>query len=67
MILQYLSLSGFEGHDRRHKSHSPDRKMRLINAKTLELHEFVGQLPKYVISSHRWEAEEMGYKDSVKG
>ncbi|KAK4032864.1 vegetative incompatibility protein-like protein HET-E-1 [Parachaetomium inaequale] len=32
--------------------------MRLLNAKTLELSHFVGDIPPYAILSHTWGAEE---------
>ena len=39
--------------------------MRLINTRTLELHEFIDadSAPEYAILSHRWTAEEVSYKD----
>lgn len=41
--------------------------MRLINIHTLESHEFWGsQNPPYAILSHRWNDDEVSYKDFVK-
>lgn len=37
--------------------------MRLINTKTLALEEFYGEIPPYAILSHRWESEEVTFKD----
>jgi hypothetical protein len=38
--------------------------MRLINVRTNQLEEFrSGQIPKYAILSHRWEAEEVSFQD----
>ncbi|KAK4893397.1 hypothetical protein LTR27_008293 [Elasticomyces elasticus] len=43
--------------------------MRLINTRTLQLEDFFAQpnKPEYVIISHRWGADEVSYKDYVKG
>ncbi|KAK5742348.1 hypothetical protein LTR17_003360 [Elasticomyces elasticus] len=43
--------------------------MRLINTRTLQLEDFFAQptKPEYVILSHRWGADEVSYKDYVKG
>ncbi len=42
--------------------------MRLLNIYTLQLDEFFGNdIPPYFILSHRWEGEEITYKDFVKG
>ena len=41
--------------------------MRLLNTKTLQLKEFVpGQVPDYVILSHRWHSEELTFEDVAK-
>jgi hypothetical protein len=37
--------------------------MRLLNAKTLELTQFVGEIPPYAILSHTWGAEEVTFQD----
>lgn len=38
--------------------------MRLLNTKTLYLEEFLNdQVPKYAILSHRWQEEELSFKD----
>jgi hypothetical protein len=38
--------------------------MRLLHTTTLELHDFVaGDRPHYAILSHRWENEEVTFKD----
>jgi hypothetical protein len=38
--------------------------MRLINVRTLELHEFIGaDVPPYAILSHTWGKEEVSYRD----
>ncbi|OCK73935.1 HET-domain-containing protein, partial [Lepidopterella palustris CBS 459.81] len=37
--------------------------MRLINAMTLEIKEFVSEIPPYAILSHRWGEEEVSYQD----
>ncbi|KAM7220142.1 hypothetical protein V8F06_004470 [Rhypophila decipiens] len=37
--------------------------MRLINTETLALEEFYGAIPPYAILSHRWESEEVTFKD----
>ncbi|KAK4503236.1 hypothetical protein PRZ48_006664 [Zasmidium cellare] len=42
--------------------------MRLINARTLQLEEFVGgNIPPFFILSHRWSNDEITFKDFVKG
>ncbi len=42
--------------------------MRLINIYTRKLEEFYDTArPKYFILSHRWEADEITYKDFIKG
>ncbi|KAK5736445.1 hypothetical protein LTR17_007441 [Elasticomyces elasticus] len=43
--------------------------MRLINTRTLQLEDFFAQpnKPEYVIFSHRWGADEVSYKEYVKG
>ena len=41
--------------------------MRLINTTSLELEEFFDQaIPRYAILSHRWEADEVNYKNYTK-
>ena len=41
--------------------------MRLLNTDTIELHEFFERdIPKYAILSHRWEKEEVTFKDVTK-
>ena len=37
--------------------------MRLLNTRTLTLTTFIGDVPEYVILSHRWEAEELVFED----
>ncbi|KAK1753297.1 heterokaryon incompatibility protein-domain-containing protein [Echria macrotheca] len=37
--------------------------MRLINAETLAMEEFYGDVPRYAILSHRWQDEEVTFKD----
>ena len=37
--------------------------MRLINTRTLELVEFVGNMLPYAILSHTWEDEEVSFQD----
>ena len=37
--------------------------MRLINTQTLAFEEFYGSTPPYAILSHRWESEEVTFKD----
>jgi hypothetical protein len=37
--------------------------MRLLNAKTLELTQFAGDIPPYAILSHTWGAEEVTFQD----
>lgn len=42
--------------------------MRLLNIYSLELKQFCGDdVPAYFILSHRWEGEEITYKDFLKG
>ena len=41
--------------------------MRLIDTSTLELKEFVKDIPSYAILSHRWTDDEISYKDFLKG
>jgi hypothetical protein len=44
--------------------------MRLLNIKTLKLHEFFGGsslIPHYAILSHRWEKEEVTFQDFEAG
>ena len=42
--------------------------MRLINTETLELQEFFdSDIPPYAILSHRWEQDEISYKDMLEG
>lgn len=42
--------------------------MRLINVRTLEFEEFEGQdIPSYAILSHRWQREEVLFKDMIEG
>jgi len=42
--------------------------MRLLDTKTLKIHEFQGsQIPPYAILSHRWEEEEVTYQDLQNG
>jgi hypothetical protein len=41
--------------------------MRLLNAATLELHEFMGEVPYYAILSHRWEDYEVTFQDLRDG
>ena len=41
--------------------------MRLINIQSLELGDFTGPPPPYIILSHRWTEDEISYKDFVKG
>ncbi|GAB1732387.1 hypothetical protein NU195Hw_g1365t1 [Hortaea werneckii] len=41
--------------------------MRLINTKTLEMHEFLpADIPRYAILSHRWQEEEASFKQYSK-
>ena len=40
--------------------------MRLIALQTLTLEEFVDNVPKYAILSHRWEEEEVTYQDFLQ-
>jgi len=40
--------------------------MRLLNTRTLTLTTFIGEMPEYVILSHRWEAEELVFEDVMK-
>ncbi|KAI2469138.1 heterokaryon incompatibility protein-domain-containing protein [Annulohypoxylon bovei var. microspora] len=37
--------------------------MRLLNTKTYQLTEFAGTRPQYAILSHRWEEEEVSFRD----
>jgi hypothetical protein len=37
--------------------------MHLLNATTLEVHQFIGKIPEYVILSHTWEEEEVTFDD----
>lgn len=37
--------------------------MRLLRTDTLELVEFVGRVPPYVILSHTWGPDEVSYED----
>lgn len=42
--------------------------MRLLDTRTLKIHEFQGsQIPPYAILSHRWEEEEVTYQDLQSG
>lgn len=41
--------------------------MRLINVHTLEMREFVADIPEYIILSHRWTDDEIDFKDFKKG
>jgi hypothetical protein len=45
--------------------------MRLLNVRSLELEEFVGEvnagIPEYAILSHTWDKEEVSYADFMKG
>lgn len=42
------------------------RKMRLINAITLELKEFFdSNIPKYAILSHTWDSDELSYQEMI--
>jgi len=41
--------------------------MRLLNAKTFELHDFSGNIPAYAILSHRWEEPEILFQDVQAG
>jgi hypothetical protein len=42
--------------------------MKLLNASTLKIHEFVGdKIPPYAILSHRWEEEEVTFQDLQDG
>jgi Heterokaryon incompatibility protein (HET) len=41
--------------------------MRLINTKTLELEEFIGQIPEYIILSHTWGKDEISFTEFQKG
>ena len=42
---------------------SSHRAMRLLRADTLELAEFVGRIPPYVILSHTWGPDEVSFQD----
>ncbi|KAK4167868.1 hypothetical protein QBC43DRAFT_310393 [Cladorrhinum sp. PSN259] len=37
--------------------------MRLINIHTLRMHEFVAEIPKYVILSHTWGSDEVSFQE----
>jgi hypothetical protein len=41
--------------------------MRLINAASLQLEEFLGDAPPYAILSHTWEQEEVSHQDMLSG
>ncbi|KAI1262634.1 hypothetical protein F5Y18DRAFT_148234 [Xylariaceae sp. FL1019] len=41
--------------------------MWLINARTLELKEFLGDRPPYAVLSHTWDGDELTFKDMSKG
>ncbi|KAI1268283.1 HET-domain-containing protein [Xylariaceae sp. FL1019] len=41
--------------------------MWLINVKTLEMRDFVGEAPPYAILSHTWDEEEVTFKEMLKG
>lgn len=42
--------------------------MRLLNTRTFELEEFIGDLvPQYVILSHTWETQEVSFHDMGSG
>ncbi|KAI0385153.1 HET-domain-containing protein [Hypomontagnella monticulosa] len=41
--------------------------MRLLNAKTLKLHEFFNDIPRYAILSHTWEDGEVTFQDLKAG
>lgn len=44
-----------------------DRNMRLLNTKTLDIHEFLpDDIPRYAILSHRWQKEEVSFKQYTK-
>jgi len=40
--------------------------MKLLNTRSLTLREFIGEVPQYVILSHRWEDEEVLFEDVMK-
>ena len=40
--------------------------MHLLNAETLRLHHFLGEVPKYAILSHTWGPEEVLFRDISK-
>ncbi|KAE9969984.1 hypothetical protein BLS_005126 [Venturia inaequalis] len=41
--------------------------MRLLDTKDLSFHEFIGtEIPHYAILSHRWEGEEVSYKEMME-
>ncbi|RMZ23185.1 hypothetical protein D0859_12779 [Hortaea werneckii] len=41
--------------------------MRLINTEKLEMHEFLpADIPRYAILSHRWQEEEVSFKQYSK-
>jgi len=37
--------------------------MRLIDTKTIKLHEFTGNIPYYAVLSHRWGDQEVTFED----
>jgi hypothetical protein len=37
--------------------------MRLLHTDSLELEEFLGEVPRYAILSHTWEEKEATYQD----
>jgi len=41
--------------------------MRLLNTETLELQEFIGDIPYYAILSHRWGEGEISFQDIQYG
>lgn len=45
----------------------PQSTMRLLNAKSLRLEEFFGEIPKYAILSHTWREDEVLYEDMKNG
>src|SRR2546429_8945613 len=49
-------------------ANAPSRKMYLVHTSTITLHEFVGtNIPDYAILSHRWETEEIPYRNLRDG
>ena len=40
--------------------------MRLLNANTIQLEHFLGDVPRYAILSHTWQVEEMQFSDMTK-